>query len=150
MKREIGPGSANIDIDDWAGRVSLDIIGQAGFGSEFNSLSNPHTPLNDSYRGAFLPSDSSRIFFLLSVFTHPKLVNMLPFKRTRQLREGIRAVTDFVGNLIDDRQRNMAFKKPSTEDTQKDIITAAMETEAFDTMGLVDQSMTLLGAGHET
>jgi cytochrome P450 len=32
----------------------------------------------------------------------------------------------------------------------KDIISSAMKTHAFTTENLVDQSKTLLGAGHET
>jgi hypothetical protein len=92
-----------IDIDDWSGRIGLDIIGKAGFGSDFNALSNPHAPLNESYRNAFIPDSKSAIIFLLSMQTG-----------------------------------------------HKDIISSAMKTNAFTTENLVDQSKTLLGAGHET
>jgi cytochrome P450 len=50
------PNTCVVNIDDLVGRASLDIIGLAGFGSEFSSLSNPHTHLNDAYRRAFLPN----------------------------------------------------------------------------------------------
>lgn len=51
-----------VNIDDWSGRIGLDIIGKAGFGSDFNALSNPHTPLNTSYRDGFIPDKASPNF----------------------------------------------------------------------------------------
>jgi hypothetical protein len=51
-----------VNIDDWSGRIGLDIIGKAGFGSDFNARSNPHTPLNTSYRDGFIPDKASPNF----------------------------------------------------------------------------------------
>jgi hypothetical protein len=55
------PITGVVDMDDWSGRIGLDIIGKAGFGSDFNALSNPHTPLNTSYRDGFIP-DKTLVF----------------------------------------------------------------------------------------
>ena len=160
IKREVETGpkaekaSAPMNIDDWAGRVSLDIIGQAGFGSEFSSLSNPHTALNTSYRAAFVPNEHSQLIFVLSLLTTPKLVNLLPGKHSALFREGKRSVTDWVRNLIQDRKAEMYNHVDDLDymekNGQKDIIAAAMKTKAFSTEDLVHQSKTLLGAGHET
>jgi len=60
-----GKTPVKINIEDWAGRVSLDIIGKAGFGSDFSALQNPNTPLNTAYREAFVPDGTSKLFFLL-------------------------------------------------------------------------------------
>ena len=148
------PNTSVVNIDDLVGRASLDIIGLAGFGSKFDSMLNPHGPLNISYRRAFLPNENSRIIFILTLLTHPILVNLLPMKETRGVVDGVRAVTKFVRDLIDDRKRDMYahiddmdyFEKSG----QKDIISMTMKTGAFDTEGLVNQSKTLLAAGHET
>ena len=33
--------TGTIDIDEWSGRIGLDIIGKAGFGLDFNAMTNP-------------------------------------------------------------------------------------------------------------
>lgn len=146
--------SAPVNIDDWAGRVSLDIIGQAGFGSEFSSLSHPNTALNTSYRAAFVPNENSKLIFVLSLMTTPKLVNWLPGNNSKVFREGKRLVTDWVRTLIQERKAEMYPHFDNVgyveKNEQKDIIAAAMKTKAFSTEDLVHQSKTLLGAGHET
>lgn len=141
--------SAIIDIDDWAGRVSLDIISKAGFGSDFHALSDPETDLNTSYRAAFLPNANSRLVFILSLLTHPTLINSLPTANARTLREAVGAVTNWIRNFIAERQSDMP-KEKDTKAVHQDIISAAMENGAFSVENLVDQSKTLLGAGHET
>lgn len=160
MKKDIKtrPGcpsqrSAVVDMDDWTSRVSLDIIGKAGFGSDFCSLNDPHTPLTDAYRAAFVFSNS-KIFFILSLMTHPKLVSMLPLARNRQIIAGRNAVHEFVRDFLAKRKEALhaiaGDQEYVEENEYNDIIHAAMRTRAFTTEGLVDQSKTLLGAGHET
>ncbi|KAH6688251.1 cytochrome P450 [Leptodontidium sp. MPI-SDFR-AT-0119] len=156
---ETGPNateksSASINIDDWAGRVSLDIIGQAGFGSEFSSLSHPYTALNNSYRAAFIPNDNSKLIFILSLLTTPKLVGLLPGKNSALFREGNRSVTDWVRNLIQERKTNMYndvddFRLHGEERPERHH-RRRHEDESLSTEDLVHQSKTLLGAGHET
>ncbi|KAL2068381.1 hypothetical protein VTL71DRAFT_16479, partial [Oculimacula yallundae] len=157
MKRDIqstSPSqlSAPIRIDDWAGRVALDIIGIAGFGSEFSSLSNPHTELNTLYRAAFLPSDASKLIFGLSMVTTPKLVNWMPGESSALLRKAIAAVTGWVRGMVTKRQAEMLVGKvgSSEKTVQRDIISTAMNTGAFSTEDLVRQSINILAAGHET
>lgn len=141
--------SAVIDIDDWAGRVSLDIISKAGFGSDFHALSHPETDLNTSYRAAFLPNANSRLIFILCLLTHPTLINSLPTANARILREGVGVVTKWIRGFIAQRQGDMP-KEKGNKGVHQDIISAAMENGAFSVENLVDQSKTLLGAGHET
>ncbi|KUJ07418.1 cytochrome P450 [Mollisia scopiformis] len=139
-----------VDFDDWAGRVSLDIIGLAGFGSAFHALSSPETDLNTAYRAAFLPNKNSRMFFILSLLTHPTLVYMLPIEHSKRLREGVNAVTRWIRGFIAKRQHDKPEKTEGSTFVHQDIISAAMEGGAFGVENLVDQSKTLLGAGHET
>jgi cytochrome P450 len=141
---------AIINIDDWAGRVSLDIIGKAGFGQDFNSLSDPDSFLNTSYRTAFLPNANSRLYFVLALMTRPKLVNWIPSKINQQVQRGLASVTDFVRDLVSEKQKDWKNVAAAEQATPKDIITAAIKTDAFTTEQLVAQSKTLLGAGHET
>jgi len=143
-----------IDIDDWSGRIGLDIIGKAGFGSDFNALSNPHTPLNESYRNAFIPDSKSAMIFLLSMLTYPALIRQLPLQKNRQVRNGVITVNKYLKDLIGQRKGDMLQNLNNGDYLEKtghkDIVSSAMKTNAFTTENLVDQSKTLLGAGHET
>ncbi|PMD54166.1 cytochrome P450 [Hyaloscypha bicolor E] len=143
-----------VNIDDRSGRIGLDIIGKAGFGSDFNALSNPHTPLNTSYRDGFTPDKSSAIILLLSVLTYPALIRLLPIKKNRQTREGLVMVNNYLKDLISQRKKDMMMNVDESDYLDKtgheDIISSAMKTNAFTTENLVDQSKTLLGAGHDT
>jgi cytochrome P450 len=146
--------SGTVDIDEWSGRIGLDIIGKAGFGSDFNAITNPHSPLNTSYREAFIPDSKSALIFLLSVLTYPPLIRLLPLEKNRQVREGMNMVNSYLRDLISQRKSDMLKNVDESDYLDKtghrDIISSAMKTNAFTTENLVDQSKTLLGAGHET
>lgn len=158
IKADIGtkPNSSGaitgvVDIDNWGGRIALDIIGKAGFGSDFHALSNPDTPLNTSYREAFIPDSKSTMIFVLSILTYPALIRLLPVEKNRQISLGVKAINSYLNKLISERKLLNADHPEYLDKTgHKDIISAAMRSNAFTTPNLVDQSKTLLGAGHET
>jgi cytochrome P450 len=127
QKDSLEASSAMINIDDWAARVSLDIIGKAGFGSDFHSLAQPENPLNLSYRAAFVPNDSSRKVFIWSLITHPKFISLLPIENAKRLRQGVQAVTIWIRNFIAKRQDATAenVEKEGSKVLHQDIISAA-------------------------
>lgn len=139
-----------ISVSEWASRAALDIISEAGFGSDFHSLAHPNTDLNTSYSQAFVPDESTQPMFVLSVLTHPTLVNLLPTRYSKNQRNGVAAVTKWIHNFLDERQAKIATGKSDLKAVGNDIISVAMESGAFSVDNLVDQSKTLLGAGHET
>jgi cytochrome P450 len=57
---------------------------------------------------------------------------------------------DLIGQRKSDMLQNLNNEDYLEKTGQKDIISSAMKTNAFTTENLVDQSKTLLGAGHET
>jgi len=146
--------SAVIEIGDWAARVSLDIISLAGFGSDFSSLSNPDAPLNEAYRLAFAPSNTNRFLFVASQIVPNAIIQRLPFEKTRRIRDGVAMVKTHIRHMIDERQRQMHahVDDPSyfAKSNNKDIISVAMNIGGFSTDDLLNQSLTFLGAGHET
>ena len=101
-----------------------------------------------------MPDGSSKLFYLLSLLTSPQFVNLFPFEKNRQIKDGVAAVTKFIRDLIDDRKRLMYLNVDDPDyfekTGQKDIMAVAMQSGVFDSDDLVDQSKTLLGAGHET
>ncbi|PVH75901.1 cytochrome P450 [Cadophora sp. DSE1049] len=56
------------EVLEWLNRTTLDIIGQAGFGTDINSLENPDTPIREAYRLVFAFDIGSRILHGLQAF----------------------------------------------------------------------------------
>ena len=69
--------SASIDVKDWASRATLDIIGLAGLGRDFDSIKDPENELIVTYKKIFSPGRGSQILGAL-FFIAPWLVRALP------------------------------------------------------------------------
>ena len=54
-------GSSVIEIGSWSSRATLDIIGVAGVGKDFDALTNPDTELNETYRQIFERNTSASV-----------------------------------------------------------------------------------------
>ena len=141
-----------VDMEDWAARVALDIIGEAGFGSKFNSLTNPHAHVPEAYRAAFLVDETTRPIFVLSMLTTPTLTNLLPLKKVKDKLLGMKTISDWLRDFIEERKKEMYmnvddvdyFKKSG----HKDIITNVIHSRSMGVSELVDQSNSILAAGH--
>ncbi|RDW77358.1 hypothetical protein BP6252_05411 [Coleophoma cylindrospora] len=138
-----------IEISDWATRVALDLIGIAGFGVDFRSLTNPETPLNVAYKNALQPGKSSRFILVLALLISSKLVRVLPTKKGKELREGSVFIRKYIRGMLDARSSEKA-DVDGDEDHHKDIISVATKYGNFTTESLIDQAQTFLGAGHDT
>ena len=69
--------SASIDVKDWASRATLDIIGLAGLGRDFDSIKNPDNELIRTYKKIFSPGRGGQILAAL-YFLAPWLMRALP------------------------------------------------------------------------
>lgn len=135
-----------IRIADLAQRTTLDIIGLAGMGYDFNSILNPTSRLSMKCRKIFPPLSAFTLFVqYFSALISPRLFTRLPIKHNRDVQEGVRYFRDFCERLLHDKQR---IEKKQTR--HRDILSVAMESGEFTNRELVDQIMTFLAAGHET
>lgn len=145
-----GTRSKSIEVLDWLNRATLDIIGAAGFGTEFNSLEHPETPLREAYRLVFAFDITSRILHGLASFF--PFTKHLPTKMNRDMLESRRIIMDKAADIVQRKQTKLHTEE---KDIIALIIKDNMHNEAmgevslgFETMR--DQVMTFLGAGHDT
>lgn len=142
--------SMSIEVLEWLNRTTLDIIGEAGFGTDLDSLEHPETPIREAYRLVFAFDISSRMLHGLAAFI--PLTKYLPAKMNRDVLQSRQIIMSKATDIV--RQKHQ-----KTHAKDKDIIAlivkdnmrmeAAGETTlSFDTMR--DQVMTFLGAGHDT
>ena len=142
--------TAKIEILEWLNRTTLDIIGEAGFGTDLDSLEHPETPIREAYRLVFAFDISSRLLHGLAAFI-PQ-TKYVPAKMNRDVLQSRNIIISKANDIV--RQKHQ-----KTHAKDKDIIALIvkdnMRLEAageaslsFDTMR--DQVMTFLGAGHDS
>jgi cytochrome P450 len=135
-----------IDVGSWASRVTLDIIGVAGMGHDFNAIEDPKSELNSCYRAVFQPSRGGQILNLLGVVLPGWFIRNLPLKRNQQIQQARKIIRKVCLDLIDKKRARLE----KGESRDKDILSVAMESGGFSDEDLVNQLMTFLAAGHET
>jgi cytochrome P450 len=143
-----GPEASNvIEIREWSSRATLDIIGLAGMGQDFDSLSNPENDLYQTYNSIFAGGNrgAQLVQLLLGLIPH-WLAIALPLKRNDQIGKAIGTIKSVARELIADKRA----KLEKGEAKQVDILSVAMESGGFSDEDLVNQLMTFLAAGHET
>ena len=139
-----------IEILEWLNRTTLDIIGEAGFGTDLDSLEHPETPIREAYRLVFAFDITSRLLHGLAAFI-PQ-TKYLPAKMNRDVLQSRNIIISKANDIV--RQKHQ-----KTHAKDKDIIALIvkdnMKMEAageaslsFNTMR--DQVMTFLGAGHDS
>ena len=135
-----------VEIAGWASRATLDIIGMAGMGQDFNALQDPQNELIRAYRNIFKQDKLTMFLGLLGVFFPRWFVQSLPLKRNAEFFHGIGTVRRVSGELTRQKRLDLGQEKR----TGIDILSVAMESGGFTDENLVDQMMTFLAAGHET
>jgi cytochrome P450 len=140
------------EVLEWLNRTTLDIIGQAGFGTDINSLENPETPIREAYRLVFAFDLGSRVLHGLQAFIPS--TKYLPAKMNRDMEEARGIILDKATEIITEKesQADMHTKHKDiialiAKDNKK-LKEAGEEGLSFETMR--DQVMTFLGAGHDT
>lgn len=134
------------EMGEWASRATLDIIGVAGLGQDFNAISNPDSKLNKTYRSVFAPSRGAQILGMLQFFLPGWFLRALPLKRNNDVMAASKVARDTSRELVRLKKQRMAEKK----EMQQDIISVALESGGFTEDELVNNMMTFLAAGHET
>ncbi|KAB8227686.1 cytochrome P450 [Aspergillus alliaceus] len=139
---------ARINFREYVSRATLDNIGLAGMGHDFQTLKQPDNDLRSHYRKLIL--DPTRVFSwvgLLSRYFDMRLLMRVPLKKLIEISQSanyLRAVTTAV---IQDRSEKLV---EAEDNRAKDIITVALASGVFDERHLVDHVMTFLTAGHES
>lgn len=140
------PANTAVEMGDWASRATLDIIGVAGMGQDFNALKDPNSDLTQTYQRIFKPSRAQQILGLLGLFIHPNIIAHIPVKRNADIHAACQVARDTCRRVVEQKKIRLANKEPM----DPDIISVALESGGFSDENLVDQMMTFLAAGHET
>ena len=136
-----------VEMGSWASRATLDIIGLAGLGQDFNALQDPNTELNRTYRIIFgTPSHNPPILAMIGQLFPAWILHRLPFKQNIEISAASIKIRSICRDLVTSKKERMSAQKGSGID----ILSVALQSGGFTDENLVDQMMTFLAAGHET
>jgi hypothetical protein len=109
----------SVEIGEWISRATLDIIGLAGMGQDFNSLKDPDTKLNRVYRNIFQPSTTARILGLLQFFIPVSILRVLPLKRNDDILTASQVARETSRQLIQAKKEKMEKKEALSPDIRR-------------------------------
>ncbi|KAF2157494.1 cytochrome P450 [Myriangium duriaei CBS 260.36] len=138
--------SATLEINHWANKVTMDIIGVAGLGRDFNALRNSDDELIQNYEELLEPGTEKSIFFASQIVGPARLVKQLPWEVVKRFRVITGNLNQICINLV--RDKKAAIKKGGEE--HLDILSVLIRSNNFSDQELSDQMLTFLAAGHET
>ena len=136
-----------VEIAGWSSRATLDIIGTAGMGQDFNALDDPDNELNATYRRAFQPNRQQQILAFAGLLLPQWFLRSLPVAHNENVVQASGYIRKVCSQLIRQKQEKMNCAEKRLE---VDILSVALESGGFSEEDLVDQMMTFLAAGHET
>ncbi|KAL4261304.1 Cytochrome P450 superfamily protein [Pleurotus pulmonarius] len=153
-------GSARIDVLSWLSRMTLDVIGLAGFNYKFDALVGEPNELNQAFSTIFQASTKFEVFPLLQAFFPP--FRLIKTQRDRQT-EAAREVMTRIGNqlLKSSKEAVVQAEKDHIDNGLKSRNLLSLLVKANTAANLPDhqrlsdddvlaQVPTFLGAGHET
>lgn len=137
------------EVLEWLNRTTLDIIGEAAFGTVIDSLEYPTTAIREAYRVIFAFDVISHALLGLQAFVPAS--NHIPAKMTRNMKKSRKFITEMANTIIEAKYKESDSKARDimaliVRDNEK----AKAHGEELTHSMMRDQIMTFLGAGHDT
>jgi len=148
VKESAEPGSdekdlhAVVEINHWANKVTMDIIGVAGLGREFNALKNSDDELIQNYEEILEPTAEKAAYFACQIIFGP-IILKTPWRMNERLRVTTGNLNRITSQLVRDKRE--AIK--ANADENFDILSVLIKSDDFSDQELVDQMLTFLAAG---
>ncbi|KAI4287265.1 MAG: hypothetical protein L6R35_003474 [Caloplaca aegaea] len=140
----------HVDLDDWVSRATLDIIGLAAFGYNYQTISHPSGLLAENYRKILTPDRWTQLALFLNFVLPPWLRWLAPIRNTSDNARAFQEIKTICRQMIQRQRARLATSTDSDLPIDRDILSVAIATGAFSDEDLVNQLMTFLAAGHET
>jgi cytochrome P450 len=137
------PIQKTTEITTWAGKVTLDIIGVAGLGAEFNAMKSQDHQLVKNYDELLEPTTEKLLFFLTCISLTTKFVRKLPWAMNEVFYRTTSSLREITSKLVQEKRE--AIKTGS--DDHFDILSLLIQSNNFSNDELVDQLLTFLAAG---
>ncbi|PNP82923.1 hypothetical protein FNYG_03801 [Fusarium nygamai] len=138
--------SSVVELNSWASKVTLDIIGIAGLGRRFDAVEKKKDPLADIYEGLLEPSREKLIFSGLALAVGLPFVRLIPWKMNNVFNYLTGTLNELCYPMIQEKKTAILEKG----DDHFDVLSLLIKSGNFSDEALKDQLLTFLAAGHET
>jgi len=133
-----------IEMTSWLSKCTLDIIGAAGFGYDFDSM-NRETEVVEAYTGIFNPPTTALRMVRIATSVFPFLF-YLPLQVNGDFKKRRQIIRDTCENLVQSKKVALKEGKGSGKDILGNMISQGIWSDSE----MHEQIMTFLAAGHET
>ena len=138
-----GNESAVVELSTWASKVTLDMIGIAGLGRQFNTLETSTDPLLGIYEELLEPSSEKLIYAFLSFIFGLSTVRFFPLRMNGVFQRLSTSLNTICMSMI--REKRDAIIK--NKDDHFDVLSLLIKSNNFSDTELKDQLLTFLAAG---
>ncbi|KAF9763680.1 hypothetical protein IL306_003015 [Fusarium sp. DS 682] len=136
-------GSSVIELNSWASKVTLDIIGIAGLGRKFDTIEKKKDPLADIYEQLLEPSRDKLIFSGLAMVVGVPLVRLIPWRMNDVFNYLTGSLNEISYPMLQEKKAAIIEKG----DDHFDILSLLIKSNNFSDESLKDQLLTFLAAG---
>ncbi|KAF7592398.1 hypothetical protein BBP40_000316 [Aspergillus hancockii] len=131
-------------------RLTLDIIGPAAMGRDFQSLQNPENKVADSFL-AILEPTKEKMAFLAFNFAFPQwFARRVPWRLNKVIDDETGFLRGLCRDIVHEKRASISATKATAKELEADILGTMMLGGDFTDDELIDQMLTFLAAGHET
>jgi cytochrome P450 len=135
-----------VEMNQWASKATLDIIGVAALGREFNTLNNSDDELQSIYEWIFHFDRQRILWAVLHNFIPRGVMEWVPWDVERKITSKTSRLRQIIREFVRNKRENMKGELIESVD----ILAYLIRSENFSDDELVDQVLTFLAAGHET
>lgn len=128
-------------------RLTLDIIGPAAIGRDFQSLENEDDPVSQNFNAILKPSADLLMLFAISIILPQWFVKRIPCNANTVLPEKVKYLRNLFSDILHEKRQQIAQEKTQQEAAEGDILGTMMRGGEFSDSELVDQMLTFLAAG---
>ncbi|KAJ5951585.1 uncharacterized protein N7479_009998 [Penicillium vulpinum] len=134
------------DINFWSTKVTLDMIGVAALGRDFNTLEKSDDILVQSYEEILDPTPGKLAMFILSSYQLTSLTRFIPGKVEKRFKLATATLREICMKFLQEKKSLMS----NSQSISTDVLAKLIEMNEFADIELVDQLLTFIAAGHET
>ncbi|SPJ73362.1 related to isotrichodermin C-15 hydroxylase (cytochrome P-450 monooxygenase CYP65A1) [Fusarium torulosum] len=138
--------SSVVELNSWASKVTLDIIGIAGLGRKLDTVEKKQDPLADVFEQLLEPSREKLVFSMLALAVGLKYVRLIPWQMNNVFNYLTGSLNELCYPMIKEKKAAIIEKG----DDHFDVLSLLIKTNNFSDEALKDQLLTFLAAGHET
>lgn len=135
-----------VDLEYWAPKVTLDIIGLAALGQDFNTLQHSDDELARLYEQMMKPKPEQVALIVLNASLPQWLVKVLPWSVDRHFEGLTRDLRQICRQFVQERRQQIE-SGGGVEGGSIDLLARLIELNEFSDGELVDQLLTFLAAG---